>query len=95
MKTRCFTVVDVKVGAYLLPFFMRSNAEAIRAFGDAVNDSSTQFYRHPEDYCLFCIGEFDDSTGVLVPLAVHESLGKAVEYLNRPTTVDLFTREAG
>lgn len=95
MKMRCYSVFDLKVGAFAAPFFMRSNAEAIRAFSDTVNDSSTSLNRHPEDYCLYCIADWDDASGELSALEPSEMLGKAIEYLERGAPVeDLFSREA-
>ncbi|AXH73820.1 MAG: nonstructural protein [Microviridae sp.] len=41
---------------------------AIRAFQDAVLDSSSSISKHREDYVLLCIGSIDDQ-GTLVPAA--------------------------
>lgn len=90
MMLRCFTVFDVKVGAYLSPFFMRSKPEAIRAFSDLVNDPKTQFSQHPEDYVLYCIAEFDDATGNVVPIERADMLCKAVELVVHTPPMPLF-----
>lgn len=63
MQLAMFSIYDDKAKAYISPFFLPSVAVAIRAFGDAVNDPATAFYKHPADYTLFCIGSFDDATG--------------------------------
>lgn len=63
MKTKIFTVFDDKAKGYLQPFFLPEMGMAVRAFGDCVNDPEHNFGRHPEDYVLFCAGEFDDRTG--------------------------------
>lgn len=95
MRHLLFTVYDSKVGAYLAPFVMRTKAEAMRVFGDTANDPSSGFYKHPEDYTLFCIGGFDETTGNVVPIEAHEALAKAIDLINVPTTIDMFEKEAG
>lgn len=68
MKYNVFTVFDSKAKLHLTPFFLRSIAEAVRAFGDLANDKEHAFGKHPEDYLLVNIGEYDETGGVLVPL---------------------------
>lgn len=64
MIQKVFSVKDVKVGGYLKPFFVRSHGEAERAFMDTVNDPGTVLYKHPEDYQLYYLGEYDDEDGL-------------------------------
>ena len=68
MKYTVFTVFDSKAKLHLTPFFLRSVAEAVRAFGDLCNESDHQFGKHPEDYLLVNIGEYDETSGSLTPL---------------------------
>lgn len=79
MQLRAFTVYDSKVEAYLRPFFMHTDAEAIRAFKDTVNDGQSPFCKHPEDFTLFAIGHFDESDGHLAS-TVPVSLGLAMNF---------------
>ncbi len=79
MLLRAFTVYDSKVEAYLRPFFMQTASEAIRAFRDTVNDGQSAFSKHPEDYTLFDIGTFDETTGEMIP-SIAESLGLALNF---------------
>lgn len=95
MKCSIYSIYDMKVGAYNFPFTMRSHGEAVRAFGDMANDASTRIGQHPEDYVLYCVGEFDDAKGVVVAVDPHEVLGKAVDFVRTETVRDLFNREAG
>lgn len=88
MKTKIYTIFDTKVGAYNFPFTMRSDGEALRAFSDMANDPKSRIGAHPEDYCLFAVGEFDDLRGIVTPLVPHETLGKAVEFVWRGGPVD-------
>lgn len=68
MKTSIFSVFDSKLAVYNTPFFMQREQAAIRSFTDAVNDPQTTLNKHPEDYTLFHIGDFDDDTGELIPV---------------------------
>jgi len=60
MKTMMFSVFDVKAAVFGTPFFMPREAAAIRAFGDLANDLQTMVGKHPEDFILYHIGDFDD-----------------------------------
>lgn len=42
-------------------------AEAERMFSDLVNDSSTLVGKHCDDFALYCIGDYDETLGVIVP----------------------------
>lgn len=81
MKLIACSVFDSKVGAYSPPFFCKTKGEAVRSFMDACKDDKLPFKAHPEDYRLFHLGEFDDSSGVLlampnpIPLIGADELG--------------------
>lgn len=83
MKLKMFTVFDTKVGAYMQPFYARSTNDAIRSFTQAANDSSHQFGKWAEDFCLFEIGAFDDQTCGFELKDTPVSLGKAIEFIRR------------
>lgn len=80
MKHKIFTVYDSKVQAYMLPFYQQTKGAAIRAFKDTCNDSTHPFYKHPEDYTLFELGEFDDGKAKFELYKTPISLGVAHEY---------------
>ena len=79
MLHKIFVVRDAKVEAYAKPIFVRSRGEGLRSFTDAVNDNTTEFARHPEDYALFEIGVYDDDTGLVEPHVQPELIAKAVD----------------
>lgn len=89
MKLKIFTAYDSKVEAYLQPFFMRSTGEAIRAWTELANNSEHLFSKHPADYTLYEIGEYDDTTGHVVPHQAFKNLGTALEF--KRVTVDTET----
>lgn len=72
MKLKMFAVLDAKVGFFGNPFVEHREESALRAFSDAVNDGSNpnnQWYRHPEDFALYEIGEYESETAVIEPLS--------------------------
>lgn len=81
MKFWVFSVHDSKGETYNTPMFLPAKGMAVRAFGDQANDPGSEINKHPEDYTLFCIGEYETDTGLLVPLKTPQSLGVAIEFL--------------
>lgn len=65
MISQVFSIYDTKAEAYAPPFFMARPELALRAFRDLAADVQSQVNKHPEDYVLYLIGEFDDATGLL------------------------------
>lgn len=78
-KLKVFTVRDSKVEAYLQPFFMRSYGEAERAFRTVMNNPEHQMSKHPEDFSLYEIGDYDDNTGIIEPLMEPKHIVKGVD----------------
>lgn len=81
MLTKLFSVHDVKANAYLPPFTMRTNAEAIRAFDTTCKDKSSQFSAHPSDFTLCLLGEFNSETGLLSPMETPLNLARATDHV--------------
>lgn len=75
-----YSVRDSKVGAYMAPFFVPNSSVAVRMVTDTANDPSTLLYKHPEDFQLFHIGTFNESTGEIKAIN-HESLGKVIDIM--------------
>lgn len=64
MQLGVYVVLDKAVGAYLRPFYVRARGEAFRSFSEACNDKNSEFYKHPDDYVLYYLGQYDDNTGL-------------------------------
>ncbi len=82
MIYKMFSIFDSKTNCFSKPFYCLTIGEAERTFADAALDEASPFYRHPEDYFLYSVGEFHDDTTDLdsfPPLA----LGSAAELTNR------------
>lgn len=64
-----FTIRDSKAEGYNTPFFQPTFGLAERMFKDACQDNTTMFSKHPEDYSLYYLGEFDINSGKFDPEA--------------------------
>lgn len=79
MTLNIYAIRDNQVDAFSQPFYSTTHGSALRAFADHVNEPGTPANKHPEDYQLYHLGEFDDATGELKP---HKpaAIGTAREY---------------
>lgn len=65
---KVFSVKDVKADAFMQPFFTHNRNTAERDFREAVStpDQKNPMSRHPEDFELYELGNWDDQVGVIV-----------------------------
>lgn len=65
MRYVIVSVFDRATQAYARPVFVRSEREALRSFTDEVLrvDPANELAKHPGDFELWYVGEFDDSSG--------------------------------
>lgn len=83
MKHKIFTIFDAKAKAYLPPFFLPEEAQAVRVFTDCVNDPKHAFSLHPADYTLFTLGAWADNTAQIITNETPISLGVGIEYVKQ------------
>lgn len=67
MIFKVYSVLDSKAGAFAPPFFLVNDELALRSIAGARLDPNSMMSRFPGDFKVFCIGEFDDELGTLVP----------------------------
>lgn len=84
MIKQIFAVKDIKAAAFVMdPIFAVTKGVAIRGFTDAVNNPELGFQKHPGDYQLWYVGEFDCLSGVIKPLKDGpECVGDASQFLD-------------
>lgn len=75
MKMLAFAVYDSKAQYYEKPMFARSKGEMLRVFGDVANNKEHPVGAHPEDYSLFLVGEYDQTSGVLTNVPKEVVIG--------------------
>lgn len=84
MEYKIYGIYDTKTCNYLMPpMFMKTRGEAIRSFMDIVNDERTTINRHPEDYILFEVGDYDDRSADFQNITPPASCGTALEYIQK------------
>jgi hypothetical protein len=83
MLLKIYSIFDSAASAYTQPFFMHNDALALRAFEDNVNAENNNIASHPDQFTLFCIGEYDDTSGAITS-DVPRSLGNGQEYKKQP-----------
>lgn len=79
------SVYDKATGAHGRPIFVATTGQAIRSFQDEINRPApdNEMNRHPDDFRLYHLGTFDDSTGQFtnlekpIQLAIGSQLTKA------------------
>jgi len=82
MKMKVYSVFDEKAKVFSPPFFMPHNGQAMREFGDLAVDKSTVIAKHPSDYKLYCLAEFDNVSGGFVGLPQPEFLAHASDFVD-------------
>lgn len=69
MMYRAYSFFDWKALTYSPPFFQPTDGAAMRLVEDVANDLNTQIGRHPSDFVLYCVGQYDDQKGAFTPFA--------------------------
>lgn len=65
---RAYAIYDSKGLFFTAPFFQATDGAAIRSLADAVADVNSAIGRHPADYVLFYIGDYDELKGAMAPV---------------------------
>jgi len=80
MKLQVYSVFDIVAKVFSQPFYMASTGQALRGFGDEVNNPNSMLSKHPGDFKLFKLAEFDDNTGKFISIE-PEFLCNAVDFV--------------
>lgn len=80
MKRKVFSIFDVVSKVYLPPMQFVHEGEALRAFEDIVLNPQTMVAKHPGDFKLYRLGEFDDCEGVF-DCTMPEFISNAVDFV--------------
>lgn len=101
---KIFSVYDSKGDVFSRPIFDLNAGVALRGFADtakAVNGENP-ISQHPEDYTLFELGEWDESSGNFKMHDAKHSLGIAIEFVEKewqtakqPTVKEMRTALSG
>lgn len=78
-KKLIYAVYDSNVEAYLKPFFVVTEAQAIRAVQAAARDDAS-ISSFPQDFQLYFLGSFDEVSGLFTDNSLRR-VGSALELL--------------
>lgn len=80
MTLQIYAIHDVKAQCFGNPFFLSHNGIALREFSDLSNDPQSRINKHPEDYKLYNLGEYDDNSGAFTSLSQPKFLANATDF---------------
>ena len=67
---KVYTILDKVAGIYSNPFYLKSNAVALREISYLINEEKqpNMFNTNIKDKALYCLGDFNEETGIIKPL---------------------------
>jgi len=84
MLLNVYSIIDEKAKCYSAPFVMPHNGQALRAFGDLVQDKTSAIAKHPGDYRLYKLATWDDHSGQFSS-SKPEFLAAAIDFIETLT----------
>lgn len=87
MLSMLYSVFDAKALFYSPPFIAANDGVATRMFMEIANDKNTSVGRHPRDYSLFAIAQFDDASGAIVSILPVRHVADAIALQQQQTEV--------
>lgn len=67
IKHKVFVLKDEKSETYGYPVVSQSTGVFLRDLSDRARDGQSMFSKHPMDFSIFEIGEYDPDKGTLIP----------------------------
>lgn len=80
MKLKLVSIYDAKAEVYSAPIGFPTLGMAERSFVDEVNNPQSNYNKHPEDFTLFHVGDYDQTTGQTENRETPYSLGVALVF---------------
>lgn len=78
MIIRLYSMYDSKALTWSPPFLAESDAVACRMVSDIVTDTDTIVGRHPMDFRLYCVGQWDNAKASLRGIEPAEHVVDAI-----------------
>jgi len=78
MIIKVIAIKDRALDAFMRPFFVATIGAAVRGFQDEINRDDSEMKKHPDDYDLYWLGDWDDHTGQFstLPMPEQVAIGK-------------------
>jgi hypothetical protein len=87
MKTKVYSIYDKAAFIYNRPFHAVNVGVALRSFRDVYEDKRSDIAKHPEDFCLYEVGEYCDQTGDFFNLETNQKVLEAIEFAKEESSV--------
>lgn len=81
MKYQVVTIFDRAAEIFNAPAFFTAVGVAVRTFSDQVNDPNNPTNKHPEDFSMYHLGEYDDQTAEFTTFEKPIKLATAKDYI--------------
>jgi len=80
-KINVYAIYDSKSKFYRFKYECRTHGEALRAFITGANDIKTEIGRHPADFTLFHVAQYEDESATFQNICPPENLGLALHFV--------------
>lgn len=87
MNVQLYAIFDQASGVYEKPFFSTADDLVRREFYNVATAADTPISKHPKDYSLWRLGNFNDNTGKLMD-EQNECLCTAMEIIAQSRQID-------
>lgn len=91
--TKVFAIRDVKADGYSALHVAPSVGVSVRNFSDVVNNRESSMNRYPEDFQLYELGEWDQTSGLIVCHSVPKYIMSATECKTRTPEMPILAGE--
>lgn len=86
MKLQVYSIFDNALKVYSQPFVLPTTAVAIRSFSELLKDENSQIAKHPADFFLFQLAEYDDEVGQFQNMHAPQKVAHALEFTQPAVT---------
>lgn len=83
MRLQVVSVLDRATAAYGRPVFVQAIGQAMRSFTDEANNKESDIGKHPDDYDLYHLGDWDDVSGRFSNFEEPKHLVRAKDLVTR------------
>lgn len=82
---KVFAVRDIRADLFFTPYFLPTEGQAIRGFADEISSGKEDslLCKHPGDFELYYIGEFDETSGTFSSLDERRQVCAGVQFVKQ------------
>lgn len=81
--SKIYAIKDQAIEAFSQPFFVQAQGQAVRMFMDETKNEQSQLNKHPQDFELWYLGEFNEQDGVITAATNIERVARAIDFMNK------------